>query len=481
MLNSKFRIGVIGDAIIDEYFSVHVKNISPEFPIPVMQSFTDKPRACPGGAANVAHQFTHFNVEASLISFLDENSKLQLIDCGINVENCLIIKSNIPRKRRFYSDNFPTYRWDVEQDNYGLNEEGVSKACLDLYELNDSKIVQFDALIFSDYCKGVFSKNLFNFIPKTSISVVDSKSKNIEKWKGCTVFKPNYREAVAFSGLNNIVDAGVWIQNKLQCRHVVITNAEKGVTIVSSPIEGNKDLEIQEIKPDQDCDQAVSVVGAGDCFTAMLTLSLLEGLNISQAADIAWNAGLIYVKKKYNSPISPLDLIKNKFVENVSHFKNRSFKLVFTNGCFDLLHRGHIENLKFAKSKGDKLVVALNTDESISRIKKGRPLQSLEDRIKIISSLEMVDYIVTFSEDTPLNVIKEIQPDTIVKGSEYLYNEIVGSDIAKETLCFPMVDGASTTNLIKKIISTSSLVGSLGQKIFNVGNRILTLGEEEND
>jgi D-beta-D-heptose 7-phosphate kinase/D-beta-D-heptose 1-phosphate adenosyltransferase len=443
------EIGVVGDSMIDQYYSVKIKKISPEFPIPVMHSSNDECKICPGGAANVAHQFLHFDVDVKLISFLDEEAEKEFNKKRINTENCLIIKNKIPRKKRFYSDNFPTYRWDVEDQLYGLKED-LNNKCKELYLKNQNKIKELDAVIFSDYDKGVFigPDNLSNFIKHSKISVVDSKTSDVDRWFGCTVFKPNLSESFIISGKNDPIEAGKWIKSRIRCKYVVITNAEKGVFIIGGD---NNNHWSKTIEPDHKFSQAQSVIGAGDCFTAMLTLQLVKGSSIEDSVDFAWRAGLNYVKNKFNYPVCESDLVKNKYIKNPKILSKRNFKLVFTNGVYDILHAGHIELLRFAKSKGDKLVVAVNSDESTSNIKKDRPIVGLEDRIKLLSSLEFVDFIVSFDENTPLEIIKEIKPDVLVKGSEYFKENIVGSDIVPETITCTMLEGRSTTNIIKKI------------------------------
>lgn len=436
---NKFKIGIFGDAMIDEYFFVSIKDISPEFPIPIMLSEQDTPKVYPGGAANVFSQYRYFNnVDPYLISFLDEDFISHFEE--INKDFSLKIDGKIPRKKRFYSKDVPTYRWDVEQSLYGLKEK-IKESCEKLYSFYNN-IHNFDALIISDYDKGVFFLKDKNFIPKDIISIVDSKSLSPEKWFGCTVFKSNLSEAQKISGKEDIQDAASWIKSFLRCENVVITNAENGFFVLSNNFS-------KRMIPESTI-EANSVVGAGDCFTAVLTLSLLEGLDIFSASYRAWKAGSIYVTKKYNSPICPLDLIDGKNVSDLSLFEKRNFKLVFTNGCFDLIHSGHIESLKYAKSKGDKLVVALNSDVSVASIKKGRPIQNLQDRINIISSIEFVDYIVVFDELDPLNILKKIKPDVIVKGSEYQFDQIVGSDIINEVHTCPMISDLSTSILIDR-------------------------------
>ena len=141
LIGENKKIGIIGDAMIDEYFFVNVKKISPEFPIPVMHSKTDKSKICPGGAANVAHQFSHFSIEAKLLCFLDQESKLQLEEHNIDTSLCLMIENNIPRKRRFYSENFPTYRWDIEEEFYGMDSKSILELCQELYDKNLHRII----------------------------------------------------------------------------------------------------------------------------------------------------------------------------------------------------------------------------------------------------------------------------------------------------------------------------------------------------
>jgi D-beta-D-heptose 7-phosphate kinase/D-beta-D-heptose 1-phosphate adenosyltransferase len=193
-----------------------------------------------------------------------------------------------------------------------------------------------------------------------------------------------------------------------------------------------------------------SVVGAGDCFCAFFAMSLGHGFKIAEATEIAWNAGALYVQGKMNRPITPAELSPNGIVEP-EDLRDRDFKLVFTNGCFDLLHDGHIKTLEFAKEKGQKLVVALNTDASIRRLKgEGRPVMPLEQRMRVMANLKPVDFVVSFDEDTPLEVIKKIRPDVLVKGQDYQLENIVGADIVPEVCRAPIIPGLSSSNFIRR-------------------------------
>ena len=442
---SQKLISVVGDSLIDEYYQITSERISPEFPIQILNSPDEKPsKVVAGGAANVVRQFQNLHVETRLVSIIDAYA-YEIFNKNINVDYCKIHwQAETPKKKRFYHGEFPLVRWDCESKNFKISD----------YELNESfkelMIPKSDVIIFSDYNKGMFSQNWFKKYLKNNITIVDPK-KDIDKWKGCTVFKPNSTEAKNLSGKDNEKDQLAYFMKKLNCKSVIITRSEKGVVgCVNDP--DNLFFIPAYAKPDVRC-----VIGAGDAFIAFLSLSIANGLSCDKAAKIAFNAGISYVKNKHNEPVNCLNLLEscmdfNKIIKNPLILSKRNKKLVFTNGCFDILHEGHIKTLKFAKSKGDKLVVALNSDESVKKLKgSSRPINNIEKRMSVISQLGFVDYVVVFKEDTPLEIIKKIKPDVLVKGGDYVKSNIVGSDIALETYTCKYLEGCSTTNLIKKI------------------------------
>jgi D-beta-D-heptose 7-phosphate kinase/D-beta-D-heptose 1-phosphate adenosyltransferase len=450
--NHRVKIAVVGDAMLDEYVDVKVKRISPEFPIPVMRSDDETSHVKPGGAANVAYQFKNFNVQVDLFAFLDQEAANQIQNNGISVENSLIIDNKIPRKRRFYSDNFPTYRWDIEKSLYGYTEKEIEKLCGELYVQLDHRIDDYDVVVFSDYNKGIFHKFLNTLVGKAKISIVDPKSGDPESWKNCTIFKPNCKEALELSGQKNIEAAGFYFLDKLNCHSVVITQGGDGISVFV-------DKKMFHIHPTHTLPYVESVIGAGDCAMAFLTMASAHKFDIMSAANMAWQAGAMYVQNRYNKPVSVIDL-KNledksdaKIISNLEqhNFAERNYKLVFTNGCFDILHAGHIENLKFSKKQGDKLIVAVNSDKSVAENKPGRPVNKLSDRIKLLSSLEFVDFVVPFDEKTPLEILQKIKPDVLVKGAQYSVEDIVGHDLVSEVITCPMYADMSTTQLINKI------------------------------
>lgn len=439
---SNLKIAVFGDSILDEYYNVVSNRISPEFPIPVSLTSNDDPETIlPGGAGNVCRQFLNYNnIKILFYSLLDGFAYEQYSKNKINVENCIVIPhpNKIPRKKRFYNNSFPLFRWDVEKNNFGIENISFYQERL-LKKLKNSGA---DACIFSDYSKGVFSNNInYNY----KLSIVDPKHGPLEKWINCDVFKPNRTEALNLSKQKDPLMQCRFFKENLNCKNVLITDSYNGFYGIDCE---NNFFEFNSGKKES----KNSVIGGGDCFISYLTLALILGFDIRQAAEISFNISYFYITKNNNKNLSYLDFYKilNTKLVDIASLYQRDFKLVFTNGCFDAgLTSGHIECLKFAKSQGDKLVVALNSDESIKRLKgKNRPILCLKDRIDIISSIEYVDFILSFEEDTPIELIKSIKPDTIVKGGDYKPGDVVGADISEVVIC-PIKECITTTEKIK--------------------------------
>jgi D-beta-D-heptose 7-phosphate kinase/D-beta-D-heptose 1-phosphate adenosyltransferase len=440
------KIHCVGDAIIDEYYKVKINRISPEHPIPVMVCQNDY--VCkPGGSANVIYQLKHLNVDSTLICFNDNRANKVFSEHQINVlKNNFQFNASLPVKRRYMDNGVQVApRHDFEKEFCGLNFQQIESFMQQISCQISSQTPE--VVIFSDYNKGFFVENsLFkkyifdNY--KNSIKIVDPKSPNLEKWKGCNFFKPNAKEAQDLSGFKNWKDQCLYFKDKLECETVIITfGGEK--------VSGIWNEEFFEYVPNKKVN-VESVIGAGDCFVAFFAVAIGHGFNPIESSMIAWNAGSVYVQQRMNRPVVPAELIFDKIVEP-EFLAKRDFKLVFTNGCFDILHKGHLETLKFAKSKGEKLVVALNSDESIKRIKgPKRPIVSLEDRMALIAGFEFVDFVVSFNEETPLEVIKKIMPDVLVKGSDYNETNIVGYDIVPHVFVSPIIPNLSSSKIIEK-------------------------------
>lgn len=447
IISKEKRITVVGDSMVDEYYQVASNRISPEFPIPVLKSNYDLPnKIVPGGAANVIRQLENVNVKAKLVSIIDSYG-YEVFNKNINVDYCLNCwNAKIPIKKRFYHENFPLVRWDCETENFNLSFDVYQKI------VKNIKIPESDIVIFSDYDKGMFRDDWHKKHIKNNICIVDPKNGPAYKWKYCTIFKPNISEAKNISGKSNPKDQIAYFFKNLKCKAVIIT--ESGNKIYGAVESADNYF---EIKPQQKHMDVRSVIGAGDCFTAFLALSYAHNFKLEECASIAFNAGISYVKNIHNESLTMLELLENtedfdKTIHSPEMLSQRKNKLVFTNGCFDILHEGHIKTLKHAKSCGDKLVVALNSDNSVKRLKgKERPINNLTQRMKVISQLNFVDYVVSFDENTPYNIIEKIKPCTIVKGGDYKKHQVIGHDLVKEVIISNYLPNTSTTNIIKKL------------------------------
>ena len=444
-LQTEKKITVVGDSMLDEYYQVTSNRISPEFPIPVLKSKYEEPtKVVPGGAANVIRQLEFQNVDSKLVSILDAHS-YEIFNKNINVDYCVIPwNSMVPRKKRFYHEDFPLVRWDCETDKYNLNNQDYEQAIKSL------TIPESDIIVFSAYGKGMFFTPWYKKYLKNNITIVDPK-KNGEKWENCTIFKPNASEAQNISGKKEIKDQLNFIMKKVKCKAVIITQSGEGVCgCVDSPDN------YFEIRPQIKNIDVRSVIGAGDCFTAFLALSYSHGFSLEDCSKIAFNAGISYVKNKHNEILCLLDLLEScedydKIIYNPNILEKRKTKLAFTNGCFDILHEGHLQSLKFAKSKADKLVVAVNSDASVKRLKgKQRPINDIKTRMNMLASLDFVDYVVCFEEDNPLKIIKSIKPDVLVKSQPYNAKEVVGANIVPEVYICPKKIDISTTSILAK-------------------------------
>lgn len=418
-----------------------VERISPEFPIPVHCSKDSHPsKVLCGGAANVATQFKNFNVDVNLISLINPDAKKICESSGINTQYCIVDeKIKNPVKRRFYKDFHPLTRWDIEQPTFGLPN-------LPEY-LEKIDIPESDINIFSDYDKGLFYSNWHEKFIHKSKSLVDPKKK-FDIWKNCYLFKPNASEANKFVSSKYVDDQLCDIQKLLNCKNVVITNSGNGVSAI------DENSKIYKVIPHQTVKNPESVIGAGDCFMAFLAMAVGLNIDLLDCLSIAFDAGTNYVANRYNKPLNPSDFFaKEKIITNPAILKNRDFDLVWTNGCYDILHSGHISSFKYAKSLGSKLCVGINSDESIKRLKgDNRPIIPLEERIKMLKAIDCIDFIVVLEDDFPQETIEQVKPDVLVKGSDWEGKNVAGADIVKKVEYFPLVEGLSTTNIIDKII-----------------------------
>ena len=440
-------IHVFGDSMLDQNYDVKVTRISPESPnVCVMLSDKEEPTdELPGGAANICYQLANFNTDTKLFTFVDNYARSVFTQAGldssgfIGLEDCLI-----PRKKRFFQGGIQVKnRWDIERPCYGLGDLSRPKEMLAAtYAAYQSDP---DVIILSDYDKGFFKDGVPLKLNHKVPTIVDPKKLPLERWRGCTIFKPNAVEAANLSGHSDWRNQCDYFKYIVECQSVVITQEGEGVV-------GKDGDKFFEYRPTTQVD-AQKIIGAGDCFIGILGLAVAHRFPVAEAAEIAFEAGAAYVQSRSRKALTPWLLQrKSKFV-TAEDLKDRDYKLVFTNGCFDIIHSGHLESLRFAKSKGDRLAVAVNSDESVARFKGPmRPVVPLPERMQMLAALEVVDYVLSFEEDSPLELIKEIRPDVLIKGSDWKHKGgAVGSEYAKEVCFAPLVEDRSTTNLIEKI------------------------------
>jgi len=318
----------------------------------------------------------------------------------------------------------------------------------------------YDAVILSDYGKGVLTptltKNLITLAKSHDKPIlIDPKGSDYSKYKGATLLTPNKKEAIEATGIEikddeSLKDALSKLKDECELDYSVITLSEDGIALLDTQFK-----KLPTVAKD-----VFDVTGAGDTVIASIALALVEGKSITKAIEFANKAAAVAVSHVGCYAVKKEDVEsyqKSKKIVNLKtllELLSKDKTTVFTNGCFDILHSGHVKYLKEAKSFGDILVLGLNSDDSVKRLKgDSRPINTASDRAEVLASLESVDYVVEFDDDTPYELIKAIKPDILVKGGDYEGKEVVGSDIAKETRLVQFVDGKSTTNIIKRCIS----------------------------
>ena len=475
---SALTILCIGDIMLDRFIYGNIQRISPEAPVPILHLNNQKEML--GGVGNVANNILSLNGKAILIGLVGQDDyalKIKKIMHSKHIsEHSIISSSYRPTicKSRFIAANQQIIRAD-EESLISLHPEEIS---LILENINHN-ISKSNAVIISDYGKGVCHPDIIQFIMEKAKAFnipvfVDPKSKDFSLYKYATCITPNIAEAsqavqTSLKTDDDFEKAGQKLLNITQGQAILITRSEKGMTL----IEKNK----LPIHIPSRAREIFDVSGAGDTVIAALSLGVASGLTLAKAIHIAnAAAGVVIGKvgtstatvtevenelnaqsKGKNLPISTPALLSINGMINLSiKWKNQGFKIGFTNGCFDILHTGHISLLQTARQHCDRLIVALNSDDSIQRLKGSqRPVNTLADRVKLIAALRYVDAVIAFNEDTPFNLIQQIKPDVLIKGADYYGKKVVGSDIVKQNngkiVLADLQQGFSTTHIIDKI------------------------------
>lgn len=443
--------------MIDINYQSEIKRNAPEADIPIYNILDVN--YILGGAANVAKNLKNLETNVEIISVVSDDiygNIIRDIFHSNSINNKLFIDNNrkTTQKNRIFTNNILNVRFDIE-DTYDISRDIESQIIEYVTEKND-----VDAIIISDYDKGVVTEclcqNIINYANKNNIpTFVDPKLKNYIKYKGCFLFKPNIHEAGTMTNETNIEKIINILFDKIECKNILITKGKDGMVLnnLSNSITHDEKIDL------------VDVTGAGDVVLSVLAYYYLKSKNLWEACKISNYIAGRSVGFIGNYRISLIDIHKYEYKNNVLNKKiiydfeidkikslSEKKKLVFTNGCFDILHSAHIELLQFSKKQGDILVVGLNSDQSIKRLKGcQRPINDIHERTKILSLFDFIDYIIIFSEDNPLNIIKMLKPNILVKGSDYKIDNIIGKEYVDKIILFDYINGKSSTNIINKI------------------------------
>ena len=456
------RVLVAGDAMLDEYWFGDTGRISPEAPVPVVSTRSTERR--PGGAANVALNVAALGADTALVAIVgdDERGTALAQMLGQQSVRCSFVRSpSLPtiHKLRVLARNQQLIRLDAEQP--------LAACAGDANKLFEAALTHADVVVLSDYGKGTLTRaaELIAHCHAAKVPVlVDPKGTDFARYRGATALTPNRHEFEAVVGVcateAELLERGEALRESLALEVLLVTRGEQGMTLfgrgrppVTLPAEAR---------------EVFDVTGAGDTVIALLGAALGAGLDFEQAAALANLAAGIVVGKIGVAAVSvgELKLALHKkgsggrglvTVEELEPMleeaKRRGERIVMTNGCFDILHAGHVSYLEEAKSFGDRLIVAVNDDASVARLKgPTRPVTPLEDRMAVLAGLAAVDWVVPFAEDTPAALIERLLPHVLVKGGDYRVEDIAGADAVVgaggEVRVVGFKPGRSTTALI---------------------------------
>lgn len=465
------RIVVYGDLMVDQYYSGPTYRLSPEAPIPVVQ--VEHNTFHLGGAANVALNLASLGCQTHLFGIIGADTvgeKLVELATAQKI-NLHVQKTPLHptiHKLRVIGQHQQLLRLDFEK-----NYEGIDSTALETEFLKTLQNAHI--LILSDYAKGTLHniKNLIQIAKSLGVPIlIDPKGNDFNRYAGCTLLTPNLKEFETIVGACHseaeLVHKARCLIDRLNIEALLVTQGKAGMTLIP---KGRDAYHVNATAQD-----VFDVTGAGDTAIAVLAAQLALGATPETATQIANLAAGLVVTKLGTTPISLQELQNACAAETVGSpnrlhakilqledalsqvtlAKQRHETIVMTNGCFDVLHAGHVYYLERAKAKGHKLLVAINTDESIRRLKgPHRPLNPLSARLEVLAGLEAVDWVVPFAEDTPYQLISKILPDVLIKGADYQITEIAGHDIVLQqggrVETIPLKPGFSTSALIQKM------------------------------
>lgn len=469
------KITIIGDLMLDHYLWGNCDRISPEAPVQVVD--ITKETVVLGGAGNVVNNLIALGANVTIISVIGNDKsghELSTILQSLPIKAYLTIENGrkTSHKTRIIASHQQVIRYDNESRDLILEES--EKKILSIFKevLFDSDIV-----LLSDYGKGVLTSKLTQELINTSNSagkrvLIDPKGSDYSKYTNAYLLTPNKKEAslatgITINSLESLEVAIFQLKKQFNLNVSIITLSEEGIAFCDDKLLIKKAV----------ARDVFDVTGAGDTVLAALGFKLAQNDSLDNSIEFA-NLAAGVVVAKIGSATATLDEIteyassllqkhtlgsriktRTEIISIAKNLRKQHKKIVFTNGCFDILHLGHLTYLKEAKNLGDILIIGLNSDASVKRLKgKSRPINSEHDRSMILSALEFVDYVVIFDEDTPYELLKSIGADILVKGGDYGSKEIIGRDLVSNVKMIPYLEGKSTTSIINTICSKDSLL-----------------------
>jgi D-beta-D-heptose 7-phosphate kinase/D-beta-D-heptose 1-phosphate adenosyltransferase len=471
------HILVVGDVMLDKYIHGNVDRISPEAPVPIVHATRRSQQ--PGGAANVAMNVAGLGARATVIGFAgdDEDSSIlaAMLKAG-GVDAHLIAVPNTPTtsKLRILGGSQQMVRLDIE-----TTAPRPSSAYAALLEKVNSLIPGIDGIVLSDYAKGTLTpeicQNIIGAARQRGLPIlVDPKGRDFNRYRGATTISPNLKELALVTGdstasLDVILDRGQSLAAELGLDYLTVTLGEKGIAVLHSHNRFHAPAIAQQV---------FDVSGAGDTVISSLAVATACGIGIEDAARLANIAAGIVVGKlgtvaiarhelaaaltespSTETPEKILDL--DRLLVRAAEWRASGHTIVFTNGCFDILHVGHIALLEDCRRFGGKVVVGINSDNSVSRLKgSGRPIVGERERARILAALAATDAVVAFDAPTPIDLIVALRPDVVVKGGDYTEESVVGAPEVRSwggrVVIVPTVEGFSTTNIVRKLAHSTN-------------------------
>ncbi len=465
---SKGKVLVVGDVMLDRYWHGNTSRISPEAPVPVVHVGNEEHRA--GGAGNVALNIAALGGSVTLIGFAGNDEAGESLEgilqnAGVNCSFFCQKGFSTITKLRVISHHQQLIRLDFEDSFAGADLDQLENLFVE--QLN-----QHDVVILSDYGKGALQnvQALIKLAKQAGkVVLVDPKGSDFNKYRNASLITPNFSEFQGVVGAcphDQITDKGLQLISECDLDSLLVTRGEHGMMLLCKEQEPlNLPTHAREV---------FDVTGAGDTVISVLGAALAAGSELPDAVKLSNIAAGVVVGKLGTATVSVTEiccalhslgdsnqktLSEEQLLAYINNAKENGEKLVMTNGCFDILHAGHVEYLQKASELGDRLIVAVNSDESVKILKgDSRPVNGLENRMAVLAGLQSVDWVVPFSEETPERLISTVLPDILVKGGDYKVEEIAGGRRVQENggdvVILSFKDGCSTTSIIDTIKAT---------------------------